>query len=60
VLFACQHLVGRVWTNVRMRYMGNSSLMAASATGNGKVPFGWSSSPTSREIVLGASSGSAS
>jgi spore coat protein H len=30
---------GRTWTNVRMRYKGNSSLMAATATGNGKVPF---------------------
>lgn len=30
---------GRMWTDVRMRYKGNSSLMAAASTGNGKVPF---------------------
>src|SRR5688572_20578659 len=30
---------GRTWANVRMRYKGNSSLMGATATGNGKVPF---------------------
>jgi spore coat protein CotH len=33
------HSSGRTWTNVRMRYKGNSSLMAATSTGNGKVPF---------------------
>jgi len=31
--------LGRTWTNVRMRYKGNSSLMAATSSGNGKVPF---------------------
>ncbi len=30
---------GRVWTGVGMRYKGNSSLIAAKATGNGKIPF---------------------
>jgi hypothetical protein len=30
---------GRVWTQVGMRYKGNSSLMMSNATGNGKVPF---------------------
>ena len=30
---------GRAWTRVGMRYKGNSSLMAANAGGNGKVPF---------------------
>ena len=30
---------GRTWENVRMRYKGNSSLMAATSSGNGKVPF---------------------
>jgi spore coat protein H len=33
------HFLGRTWTNVRMRYKGNSSLMAAVAGQNGKVPF---------------------
>jgi spore coat protein H len=33
------HASGRTWTNVRMRYKGNSSLMAATTTGDGKVPF---------------------
>jgi spore coat protein H len=30
---------GRTWTRVRMRYKGNSSLMAAVGGANGKVPF---------------------
>jgi hypothetical protein len=30
---------GHVWTNVGMRYKGNSSLMAASRSGTGKIPF---------------------
>jgi spore coat protein H len=30
---------GRTWTNVDMRYKGNFSLLSASATGNGKIPF---------------------
>jgi spore coat protein CotH len=30
---------GRVWTNVGMRYKGNSSLTASVGLGNGKVPF---------------------
>jgi hypothetical protein len=30
---------GRVWTHVGMRYKGNSSLMSATVSGNGKVPF---------------------
>ena len=30
---------GTSWTNVGMRYKGNSSLMSATASGNGKVPF---------------------
>lgn len=30
---------GRVWSHVGMRYKGNSSLMAASIGGNGKIPF---------------------
>jgi spore coat protein H len=29
----------RVWTQVAMRYKGNSSLVTASGSGNGKVPF---------------------
>jgi spore coat protein H len=33
------HASGRTWTNVRMRYKGNSSLMAATASGTEKVPF---------------------
>ena len=31
--------LGRTWTDVRMRYKGNSSLMAAVGSGNGKIPF---------------------
>jgi hypothetical protein len=31
--------LGRIWTNVRMRYKGNSSLMAATSSQNGKIPF---------------------
>jgi hypothetical protein len=30
---------GEVWTQVGMRYKGNSSLVSTAATGNGKVPF---------------------
>jgi hypothetical protein len=30
---------GRVWSGVGMRYKGNSSLMTARMSGNGKVPF---------------------
>lgn len=30
---------GRTWTQVAMRYKGNSSLMAASASDSGKIPF---------------------
>ena len=30
---------GRSWTQVGMRYKGNSSLMSASASGSGKIPF---------------------
>jgi spore coat protein H len=30
---------GRVWTHVGMRFKGNSSLMATSMSGNGKIPF---------------------
>jgi hypothetical protein len=30
---------GRTWTQVGMRYKGNSSLMAANAATNGKIPF---------------------
>jgi hypothetical protein len=30
---------GRTWTRVGMRYKGNSSLMAASIGGSGKIPF---------------------
>jgi hypothetical protein len=30
---------GRTWTHVGMRYKGNSSLMSANMSGNGKVPF---------------------
>jgi spore coat protein H len=30
---------GRTWTNVAMRYKGNSSLASAFGMGNGKVPF---------------------
>jgi hypothetical protein len=30
---------GKVWTNVAMRYKGNSSLVSAAGAGNGKVPF---------------------
>ena len=30
---------GRVWTRVGMRYKGNSSLMAANMSSNGKIPF---------------------
>ncbi|MGB7218299.1 MAG: CotH kinase family protein [Vicinamibacterales bacterium] len=30
---------GHVWTKVAMRYKGNSSLMAATTQGNGKIPF---------------------
>ncbi len=30
---------GRIWTKVGMRYKGNSSLVTASGSGNGKVPF---------------------
>jgi spore coat protein CotH len=30
---------GKVWTNVAMRYKGNSSLVSATSAGNGKVPF---------------------
>ena len=30
---------GRVWTQVGMRYKGNSSLMSAASSANGKVPF---------------------
>ncbi len=30
---------GKVWTNVAMRYKGNSSLVSTSAAGNGKIPF---------------------
>jgi hypothetical protein len=30
---------GGVWTQVGMRYKGNSSLMMSNASGNGKVPF---------------------
>jgi hypothetical protein len=33
------HHDGRVWTRVGMRYKGNSSLMAASMSGDGKIPF---------------------
>ena len=33
------HFLGRTWTNVRMRYKGNSSLMASVASANGKIPF---------------------
>jgi hypothetical protein len=33
------HHDGRVWTHVGMRYKGNSSLMAASMSGDGKIPF---------------------
>jgi hypothetical protein len=33
------HASGRAWTHVRMRFKGNSSLMAATAEQNGKVPF---------------------
>jgi spore coat protein H len=33
------HASGRTWTSVRMRYKGNSSLMAATAAGAEKVPF---------------------
>lgn len=33
------HHDGRVWTQVGMRYKGNSSLMISSASGSGKVPF---------------------
>ena len=33
------HVDGRVWHHVAMRYKGNSSLMSAVASGNGKVPF---------------------
>jgi spore coat protein H len=32
-------VLGRTWTNVRMRYKGNSSLMGAVASANGKIPF---------------------
>jgi len=42
------HASGRAWTNVRMRYKGNSSLMAAMATGNGKVPFRLDFAPDSQ------------
>jgi len=30
---------GRIWTQVGMRYKGNSSLVASNASGNGKIPF---------------------
>src|SRR5688572_2043718 len=30
---------GKVWTNVGMRYKGNSSLAMSGATGGGKIPF---------------------
>ena len=30
---------GRTWTQVGMRYKGNSSLMSASSSGSGKIPF---------------------
>lgn len=30
---------GEVWTQVGMRYKGNSSLVSTAASGNGKVPF---------------------
>lgn len=30
---------GKAWTNVAMRYKGNSSLVSAASAGNGKVPF---------------------
>lgn len=30
---------GRTWTQVGMRYKGNSSLMAANTSGSGKIPF---------------------
>jgi spore coat protein H len=33
------HFLGRTWTNVRMRYKGNSSLMGAIASASGKIPF---------------------
>ena len=33
------HFDGGVWHHVAMRYKGNSSLMSAIASGNGKVPF---------------------
>jgi spore coat protein H len=33
------HFLGRTWTDVRMRYKGNSSLMGALGSASGKIPF---------------------
>jgi hypothetical protein len=36
---ATVHYDGRTWTNVGMRYKGNSSLAMATMSGGGKIPF---------------------